>query len=289
MRLSEKSLEKLRIIINGDDTPDYRKGSELVKFFNSLGFNDRYGRGFPSRHVYTDEKLSQINGTPELDQCIKKVFAVINYIDRINELDALIADFNKYLAFDKWRVIRNNDLITFKRLEKVVIEDSNSTDISAEDLFLKKIFEIDLNKLNLDNSICVIIQERLNEIEVCISNSAPLAAIFLTGSILEAILLGTATANPTMFNRATSAPKDKELKVKKFHEWTLNNYIDVASENNILKEDVKQFSYVLRNFRNYIHPYQQMMTQFSPDKHTALICFQVLKAAIYQIGEFNNK
>ena len=61
------------------------------------------------------------------------------------------------------------------------------------------------------------------------------------------------------------------------------------SENKILKEDVKQFSYVLRNFRNYIHPYQQMMTQFSPDKHTALICFQVLKAAIFQIGEFNNK
>ena len=289
MRLSEKSLEKLRIIINGDDTPDYRKGAELVKFFNSLGFNDRYGQGFPSRRVYTDEKLSQINGTPELDKCIKKVFTVINYIDRINELDALIADFNKYLAFDKWRVIRNNDQIMFKRLEKVLIEDPNPTDINEEDLFLKKIFEIDLNKLNLDNSITAIIQERLNEIEVCLSSGAPLAAIFLTGSILEAVLLGTATVNPAMFNRANSAPKDKESKVKKFHEWTLNNYIEVASENKILKEDVKQFSYVLRNFRNYIHPYQQMMTQFSPDKHTALICFQVLKATIYQIGEFNNK
>lgn len=289
MILSEKSLEKLGFIINGDGTPDYRKGSELVRFFNNLGFNDRYGQGFPSRRVYTDEKLSKINGTPELDKCIKNVFAVINYIDRINELDDLIADFNKYLAFDKWRVIRKNDLITFKRLDKVIIEDSNSSKMNDEDAFLNKIFDIDLDKLNLDSSISIIIQERLNEIDICISNGAPLAAIFLTGSILEAVLLGTATANPAMFNRANSAPKDKELKVKKFYDWTLNNYIDVAFEIKILKEDVKQFSYVLRNFRNYIHPYQQMMTQFSPDKHTALICFQVLKAAIHQIGEFNNK
>ena len=40
-----------------------------------------------------------------------------------SELDDLIADFNQYLAFDKWSVIRENDLITFKRLEKVIIDD----------------------------------------------------------------------------------------------------------------------------------------------------------------------
>ena len=28
------------------------------------------------------------------------------------------------------------------------------------------------------------------------------------------------------------------------------------------------------------------ITQFLPDKHTAIICFQVLKAAIYQIGTY---
>lgn len=71
--------------------------------------NDSYGRGFPSRSIYTDDRLAQINGTPELDKCIKKAFAVIDYIGRIPELDALITDFNQYLAFDKWSVIRNND------------------------------------------------------------------------------------------------------------------------------------------------------------------------------------
>ena len=77
MQLSAKTLEKLRVIINGDGTPDYRSGPKLVEFFNDLGFRDQYGQGFPSRWFYTDEKLKAINGTPELDKCIKKVFAVV--------------------------------------------------------------------------------------------------------------------------------------------------------------------------------------------------------------------
>lgn len=37
MLLCEKSIEKLRIIINGDDTADYKSGPNLVSFFNKLG------------------------------------------------------------------------------------------------------------------------------------------------------------------------------------------------------------------------------------------------------------
>ena len=105
MQLSSKTLEKLREIINGDGTPDCRSGSMLVKFFNELGFRDVHGQGFPSRWVYTDDKLQRINGTPKLDKCIRNAFAVVNYIGRIPELDSIIADFNQYLAFDKLSLI----------------------------------------------------------------------------------------------------------------------------------------------------------------------------------------
>ena len=51
-----------------------------MRFINNLGFSDTYGQGFPSRWVYTDAKLSQINGTPELDKCIKILFSPVNFI-----------------------------------------------------------------------------------------------------------------------------------------------------------------------------------------------------------------
>lgn len=70
MILSEKTLEKLRVLINEDT--EYRSGPKLVQFFNDLGFQDTYGQGFPSRWMYTDEKLNVINGSPQLDRCIKK-------------------------------------------------------------------------------------------------------------------------------------------------------------------------------------------------------------------------
>lgn len=288
MQLKAKTLEKLRVIINGDGTSDYRKGSELVKFFNEFGFQDVYGTGFPSRHVYTDEKLQEINGTPELDKCIKKTFAVENYIGRISELDSLIDDFNQYLAFDKWAVERDNDCITFKKLDRVsIIEKDNDTVDDKEQEFLKRTFEVNVDALKLDANVSENIKTRLQEVEICVSNGAALSATIMIGSILEGILLGMASSSPQLFNCAKSAPKENEgKKVKKFHEWTLNNYIDVAFEIGILKHDVKEFSYGVRNFRNYIHPYQQMATKFMPDAQTAMICFQVLKAAIYQIGEF---
>ncbi|MBR8732806.1 hypothetical protein IX329_000377 [Fusobacterium necrophorum] len=46
--------------------------------------------------MYTDSKLEQINGTPELDKCIKELFSVNNYINRIEYLDGLLEDFKWY-------------------------------------------------------------------------------------------------------------------------------------------------------------------------------------------------
>lgn len=286
MQLKDRTLKKLREIINGDGTAYYKSGPMLVDFFNSLGGNDHYEQGFPSRWLYTDEKLKGINGTPKLDRCIKKIFSVEDHIENIEELDQKLADFNKYLAFDKWQVVRENDTITFKRLDKVVVAEPKKADMKEDD-FLKLTFDVNVDALKLDASISDIIKQRLHETELCINHDAPLASIFLIGSILEGILLGIASAFPCQFNQAKSAPKDKDTgKVKIFPEWTLNNMIDAGAEIGILKQDVKKFSHVVKDFRNYIHPYQQMSSQFSPDKHTALICFQVLKAAIYQIGDY---
>lgn len=66
--------------------------------------------------------MNKINRLSKLDECIKSIFAVNNYIDRIGYLDKLIAEFNQYLAFDTWEVIRDNGDITFKKLDKIIIE-----------------------------------------------------------------------------------------------------------------------------------------------------------------------
>ncbi len=286
MQLSKKTLVKLREVINGDGTDHYRSGPMLVSFFNQIGFNDSYRQGFPSRWSYTEDRLQKINGTPELDKCIRMAFAVIDFVGKIDELDSLIADFNQHLAFDKWEVVRSNDTITFRKRDRVIVESTRKNSSMGEDEFLKRTFQLNVDLLGLDPAVNDIIKMRLKEVESCVKNDAPLASVIMIGSILEGILLGIASSYPREFNQTQCAPRDTEGRVRKFHEWTLNNFIDVASEVGFLKEDVKKFSHAVRDFRNYIHPYSQMASQFAPDKQTALICFQVLKAAISQIGDY---
>jgi hypothetical protein len=118
----------------------------------------------------------------------------------------------------------------------------------------------------------------------CLAAGSPLAVIFHCGSILEGLLLDVASANPGQFNQAPNSPKDKVGKTKRFSDWKLAELIDVACELGYLRLDVKKFSHSLRDFRNYIHPHEQMSSGFRPDKHTAEICLQVLRAAIASLS-----
>jgi len=112
-----------------------------------------------------------------------------------------------------------------------------------------------------------------------------LSVILLAGSTLEGLLLGMAIKHPKQFNTSKSSPKDSNGKVKQFHDWSLSTFIDVARDIGLIQYDTHKFSHSLRDFRNYIHPFQQMSSGFSPREHTAKICLQVLKAAIYEISE----
>lgn len=282
MVLSKKTLEKLRELIN--EETEYRSGPKLVNFFNELGFSDSYGQGFPSRWMYTDSKLEKINGTPNLDKCIKEVFSPINFIGHIQELDSYIQDFNRFLTFDKWKVIRKGADITFQRLEKVEI-DSDDIEETENEFLSREFADVNIRGLGLEGSVSDVLQYRINEIEKCFSSDSPLAVILLAGSTLEGILLGLAIKYPKLFNTVKSSPKDTNGKVKQFHDWSLSAFIDVARDLGLIQYDTQKFSHSLRDFRNYIHPFEQMSSGFNPREHTAKICLQVLKAAIYEINE----
>lgn len=149
------------------------------------------------------------------------------------------------------------------------------------DDFLNREFTIpNIQNLPIEASAVPIIESRLAEARKALGAGAHLSVIFLCGSVLEAVLLGAAQKEPTRFNQAAASPKTNDGKVKHFPDWSLAQFIDVACEIGLLKPDVKKFSHGLRDFRNYIHPYEQMVSRFMPDEHTAKLCFQVLKAAL---------
>jgi len=178
-------------------------------------------------------------------------------------------------------VLYHDCLVIAQRLSGKVVKAE-----SSEEEFLQKEYKtISVSALNIDGNVGDVVKQRIKEIDICMKAKAPLASIFLAGSTLEGILLSTAISNPKVFNQSNSAPKDKEGKVLKLNEWKLSQLIDVACEIGYLDLDIKKFSHSLRDFRNYIHPYEQALAGFNPDDDTAQICWQVLKAAISDLGK----
>lgn len=172
-----------------------------------------------------------------------------------------------------------------KAIAARLLKPTSTVPVLSESEFAAKEFgNVSIDKLGLDIAMNAVLKQRIDEIKKCLPVKAALAAIFLCGSTLEGILLGIACTKAKEFNQSALSPRDKAGKVKQFHEWTLNDFINVARDLNLVGEDVKKFSHALRDFRNYIHPYQQMSSSFNPDVHTAKICWQVLQAAITQLS-----
>jgi hypothetical protein len=153
--------------------------------------------------------------------------------------------------------------------------------------FLKlEMDELAVSALSLEAGVAVVLEQRIFEVKKCLKIDVSLSAIFLCGSILEGILFGIAAKNLKQFNQASTCPRDKITgKTKPFGDWTLSNFIDVAHETGFIGLDVKKFSHSLRDFRNFIHPNEQLRHGFNPDQHTARISWQVLKAAMHDINK----
>ncbi|TXI55351.1 hypothetical protein [Mycolicibacter arupensis] len=147
----------------------------------------------------------------------------------------------------------------------------------------KDLGNIELSAVPVPLTFQEVVQQRRDEIALCLSAKAPLAVIFLCGSTLEGLLFAVAENNPKEFNQARSAPTG-DGKVKPFGEWTLQNLITVSRELGLIGEDVLKHADAVRDFRNYIHPRQQIRENFTPRMFTAEMADKVLRAAIADLA-----
>jgi len=255
-----------------------------------LNFNDNsFQRFFKDVvNINIDEKKYYKYGTSKANRLrtfweIESNETVGKVIEEMLKYYAAIKATDRYVSepFNKLHYDQSLD-VSF-RLQGKQIRDKEEEYNEAK--FLEnEVDELPIKLLELDAILSDVLERRIIEIKQCLHSDSSLAVIFLSGSVLEGLLLSIALKYPDLFNKSMSAPKSKETgKPKHFQEWTLNNFIEVAYELGYLGLDVKKHGHALRDFRNYIHPYEQMGSGFKPDKHTAKISWQVLKAAMHDI------
>ncbi|MCL4322092.1 MAG: hypothetical protein M0016_03295 [Deltaproteobacteria bacterium] len=223
--------------------------------------------------TYGDSKGKRLNAfwDIESDQSVGKI------------LDELLKVW-KYEQNKKGLSANTQEYNECKKIVNKLLGKKVQDELKEDDFLNQEFLNLDLSLLYLDIQFETIIKQRIEEIKKCLGSGASLSVIFLCGSILEGLLQDRASKNIQKFNTSKSAPKDYNEKVRQLHEWTLDSLINVAHEVGLIELDIKKYSHDLKDFRNYIHPRQQALQGFNPDKHTAEISWKVLQATIASLS-----
>ncbi|MEF2174934.1 MAG: hypothetical protein V3575_00560 [Candidatus Absconditabacteria bacterium] len=281
-QLDYSTLEAIAAPICGDNNgihPEYRSSFYITEFFKNVGINRKHDGTSRNKWVYNVLKDLDLS---DIEKIILKLVDIRLYKGNRENLKLAFHTINNILELEGIKVVFNGPIAQLEYFEldmNRLISEEKPLNIK-ETGFLNKEYQIDIKQLGLNNDMLLILQNRLDEINVCINNKCLLSSIILMGSTIEGLLLDLANRNPKKFNQSSKSPKDKNGIVKTFSLWSLSNLIDVSYDIGYIDLDVKKFSHSVRDFRNYIHPNQQIKAGFIPNENTIIITFQVLKAII---------
>lgn len=136
MKISDYSVQKLGEFIAGDlEGWPYRRGLDLVDFFNKQGFRDVYGEGFGTRRVFAQQKVGELNGKPKLRDVIREMLDPRLWIDMSKNgvtVEAAVVQVNEILNYDGYEVVRDGNAFKVRELSGAVIEVENRFEESSE-------------------------------------------------------------------------------------------------------------------------------------------------------------
>jgi hypothetical protein len=144
----------------------------------------------------------------------------------------------------------------------------------------------DFAPLIADLAMQEILKRRWKECTICIDAGAPLSATVMMGGLLEALLLARIhrETDKTAIFKTKAVPIDRTTgKAKQLNEWMLHSYIDVTHELGWISESAKDVGVVLRDYRNFIHPYKELSHGIKLTKRDALILWEVCKSISRQV------
>ncbi len=278
--MDDQALEALAELICGDDeetAPIYRSSSKLTRFFESAGV-PRFVHDGSTRKWWALDALRKCS-RDELQNVIVRLASPREYRGSVSDTRKALTTLNNILQLEGLRVDLSNGR---PNVTSVPVQFDLSADEAEEKT--ESIPPPDFLSLGLGGTIGELLDLRWREAQVCVDHGAYLSATIAMGGLLEGLLLGVLSNRPKKANTSVAAPKDRTGTVKNFGDWTLSEMIDVAHSVGWFGLDVKRFSHSLREFRNLVHPYQQMATRANPDADTCSISWRVVQAAVNDLA-----
>lgn len=174
MKVSDYTIEFLGNLIAGDiDGAPYRSGPQLVKFFNGFGGRDVYpsGGGFPTRRIYAQDKLRELNVQAVMKQVITTVLDPRPFLKHQLDVELMVGVVNDNLKHDGYEVVKDGLTYKVRDLSAGVVKLAMPAKVSHE-----------LTQLAID--------ENIRKCDDKLSEGDYSGAITNARSLVESVLIG---------------------------------------------------------------------------------------------------
>jgi hypothetical protein len=117
MKISPRTIRQLAQIVTGDTKlAPYRSGPDLVRLFNEFGANDFYGKEFPTRWRYAEEKITALLATAAFPKFITHIFDPREFVGTSFEPQPAVDHINEFLKFDGLKIVKDGDFYRLRGL-----------------------------------------------------------------------------------------------------------------------------------------------------------------------------
>ncbi|WP_158893117.1 hypothetical protein [Amycolatopsis anabasis] len=280
--LDEQTLTALAGLICGDDTLYYRRAVDLVSFFRRAGWTDIADYNGDTRRSWTIEQLQRKrNDTSAIEQVLCRLVDRREYPHQPDVVTDIEVDLNRLLEAEGIHVEIDDDLRPHVRAGRAAPKPSAWEELSRSQLLYR------IEDIVTDTDLVPLLNQRVREIYACRDTSCYLAAIILSGSLLEGILLDAAETRPIpdeLWNDA-EVKKRNIKKPRNSGDWKLYALTYVAHRLGWIDSDVHEVIDALRKFRNLVHANEQRrIIGDVPDEDTLNIYWPIVVGTINDLG-----
>jgi hypothetical protein len=174
VKLSEYAIKFLGNFVAGDlPGLPYRSGPQLVKFFNQFGSRDVYpsNGGFPTRRIYAQDKIRELNGADVLRTLIAKAVDPREFINTEKTVEDAVTLLNENLKYEGYELAREGHFFAVRDLGAARVKLDDSARVPDQ-----------LTQLTID--------ENIRKCEAKLSEGDFSGAITNARSLIEAVLIG---------------------------------------------------------------------------------------------------
>jgi hypothetical protein len=151
-----------------------------------------------------------------------------------------------------------------------------------------EIISIQLDFVKISN-IRRILERDYIDIQKCMKTECWKSVLILCGGCIEGILYDLLKRKGQKAMNASNAHKGKSGAVKKLEDWDLSHLIDTALELKLIQQYIPKLSHTVREFRNIVHPCNEVRTKLPVESEGASIAFNFLVMLIKDLQEKHDK